>query len=246
MDTQEVQQRLLGARADELEAFSGRVAHDILNPLNAVGLSLQLLQRGLAPEKVVQRAASSLGRAHRIIDALLSFARSGARPEADARCHVEPVLVGVVSDAEELATSRDVDLVLEVEGELHAACAAGVLTSLVGNLVTNAVKYMGQGSDGRRVTVRAKAGHGTVQIEVEDTGPGLEPGTLRTIFEPYVRGKGHQESGIGLGLATVKKLTEAHGGHIGVESVVGRGSRFWFDLPQAQGGEAAQPAALTH
>lgn len=241
LDTQEAQRRLLSARAEELEAFSGRVAHDILNPLSAVGLSLQLIQRGVPPEQVVARARASLQRAHRIIDALLAFARAGAKAEPDARCELEPVLAGVVSDAAELAESRGVDLALQVEGPLRVACPAGVLASLAGNLVANAVKYMGPGSGARRVTVRAAGGQGVVRVEVEDTGPGLEPGTLRTIFEPYVRGKGHQETGIGLGLATAKKLSEAHGGRIGVLSVVGRGSTFWFELPEAEPPIAPDP-----
>jgi signal transduction histidine kinase len=67
------------------------------------------------------------------------------------------------------------------------------------------------------------------RFEVIDTGPGIAPEILPRIFEPYVRGR-HGLPGIGLGLATVRRMVEAHGGTAGVDSSP-RGSRFWFELP---------------
>jgi len=66
---------------------------------------------------------------------------------------------------------------------------------------------------------------------VQDTGPGIPSEKKGALFEPYVRGESNQP-GIGLGLATVKRLTEAHGGRVGVESSPGAGSTFWFELPK--------------
>lgn len=108
----------------------------------------------------------------------------------------------------------------------------GVLTSVVSNLAHNAVKYMGE-REVRRVTVRAVEREAFVRLEVEDTGPGIPSDALDDIFLPYVRGRTHGKEGLGLGLATVKSLCEAHGGRVGVRSGVGQGSVFWIELPLA-------------
>lgn len=80
-----------------------------------------------------------------------------------------------------------------------------------------------------------------VRFEVEDTGPGLPPGLEPLVFEPYVRG--HKTgAGIGLGLATVRRITEAHGGEVGVFANKERGCTFWFELPCAT---SQSPAVLS-
>jgi signal transduction histidine kinase len=68
---------------------------------------------------------------------------------------------------------------------------------------------------------------------VEDTGPGIPPEVVDEIFLPYVRGPNQGKGGLGLGLATVKRLCETRGGRVGVRSVLGRGSIFWIELPLA-------------
>jgi signal transduction histidine kinase len=71
-----------------------------------------------------------------------------------------------------------------------------------------------------------------VRIEVEDTGPGLAPGFEERAFEPYVQATHRKKtSGIGLGLATVKRMTQAHAGRVGVVSRPGVGCTFWVELP---------------
>jgi signal transduction histidine kinase len=105
-----------------------------------------------------------------------------------------------------------------------------VLLSLVANLADNAIKYA---RGGGRVVIRAAAHSAKVRVEVEDDGPGLPPNLAERVFEPFVRGAGREIPGLGLGLATVKRLAEAHGGRVGVRSEPGRGSTFWFELPRA-------------
>jgi signal transduction histidine kinase len=89
----------------------------------------------------------------------------------------------------------------------------------------------------RRVDVRVSKRYERVHIEVEDTGPGLPPGSHDTVFDPYVRYGRSTTDGTGLGLATVKRLVDAHGGHIEVSSRPGC-TRFRFDLPRADVREA--------
>ena len=111
-------------------------------------------------------------------------------------------------------------------------CASGVLASLLSNLLRNAIKHMG-GSKRRQVDVRISARHERVRFEVEDTGPGLPPELVPQAFDPYVRGAGTSEPGLGLGLATVRRLAEGHDGRYGVSSRPGEGALFWFELPAA-------------
>jgi signal transduction histidine kinase len=89
-----------------------------------------------------------------------------------------------------------------------------------------------------------------VRTEVEDTGPGVPAGLEQSIFEPYVRGPDSGTAGLGLGLATVKKLAEGHGGSVGVVNVSAGGALFWFTLPsgghelrEAEPEEPSEPTA---
>jgi signal transduction histidine kinase len=94
------------------------------------------------------------------------------------------------------------------------------------------MKYMGE-REVRRITLRAAERGPFVHVEVEDTGPGIPRDAVDDIFLPWVRGPTHGADGLGLGLATVKRLCEAHGGRVGVHSMLGQGSVFWIELPLA-------------
>ncbi len=79
-----------------------------------------------------------------------------------------------------------------------------------------------------------------VRFEIEDTGPGVPPALADRVFERHVRGE--RSSGLGLGLATVKRLVETHRGRLGVRSSPGRGSCFWVELPAAAASSVANEA----
>jgi len=236
---------LLERRADELEAFAGRVAHDVVGPLSAASLALDLLRRGTASPERAARAIESgragIARAKLIADGLLSFARAGARPEPGAEADVAEVIGAAIKEIApgqgERERERETLIVSEVESPGMVACNPGVLASLVSNLLRNAVKYAG-GVPSPRIVVRARAiaeRHARrVRIEVEDNGPGLPAELGDQAFEPYVRGPNSGQPGIGLGLATVKRIADAHGGRVGVRSVPGLGCTFTVDLPAAR------------
>src|SRR5207237_6582985 len=112
---QEETQRLAERKAEELEQFAGRVAHDILSPLSAVALALGVAQKS-APNaaEALSRGTSSLNRVRRIVDGLLGFARAGARPEPGARTEVAPVVAGLAEELAPLAAERGA--ILEMAG----------------------------------------------------------------------------------------------------------------------------------
>ncbi|HJZ85470.1 MAG TPA: ATP-binding protein [Polyangia bacterium] len=230
----EAHSRLLAERAEEREQFAGRVAHDILSPLNAVSFALDYAQRttrdDARTQDMLERGLRSMERIKIIVEGLLEFARAGGQPEPGARAEVPEVMADLLPSLSAEAAEKQAELQFEPCAPCAVACSAGLLTSLIANLVRNAIKYCAT-SPVRHITVRALAHDTSVRIEVEDTGPGLPPGFERTVFEPYVRAPGSKQPGIGLGLATVKRVAVAHGGAVGVQSVSGRGCRFWFDLP---------------
>jgi signal transduction histidine kinase len=225
---------LLAERVTDLDRFAGRVAHDILSPLNAVGVALALVARSTdshSPEHI-DRAQRSLLRVKQLVEGLLRFARAGADVDSGSRCPVDVVLTNVAADCQERAREQDITVVVEPCERLEAACTIGVLTSIVQNLVLNAIKYMGNGPT-RRVTIRARLVGERVRIEVEDTGPGIPAKIRDRMFQPFVRGEQSTE-GLGLGLATVQRLVDAHGGTVDVHSTAGVGTVFRIDLPVAK------------
>ncbi len=225
--------QLLAQQAEELEAFAGRVAHDILNPLGAVTMALERAAAQATDERVarsVGRARGAAERARRLVDDLLAFARTGGAPDEAAEADLAEVVRDVVRDIEDDAAAANAIIEVNVPDALHVACAAGALGSIVGNLVRNALKF-GTQRPGNAIAVAARPRHGAVHVEVADHGPGIPDELLPRIFLPHVRGRGSGVPGLGLGLATVKRLVEAHGGAIGVRSTPGEGSVFWFELP---------------
>ncbi len=244
IDLAERHQRMLEERASELEQFAGRIAHDIVSPLGAVGFALQLAG-GPGDEDArarhVARGMKGLHSVQRLVHGLLEFARAGARPERETRTDVAATIADLVGELGSAATEVGAELVVSADVACEVCCNAGVLTSLVANLARNAIKYIGDGPV-RRIEIRAAERDRCVRVEVEDTGPGLLPELEERAFEPYVRGPQTTQSGIGLGLATVKRLAESHGGTVGVHSVVGKGCTFWFELPTASREERASAA----
>jgi signal transduction histidine kinase len=230
--------RMLAARATELEAFSGRVAHDLLSPLTNVSLAFGhaeavAMRAGDARvRRLFERASGSVESVRRMVEALFEFARSGARPDPDVRVDLAPVIRDVVSEHEELAERSGVEVDAREVAPLTVVCTAGILTSVVSNLLQNALRYTA-GREHRRVWIRASEEGAFARVEVEDSGPGISEEDKFVIFEPYVRRTGVGSGGLGLGLATVKRLVEAHRGIVGVESHPGRGATFWFTLPLA-------------
>lgn len=223
---------LLATRVTELDRFAGRVAHDVLSPLGVVTTALSLLGRSVDERSrtYIERSQRALQRVQQLVEGLLTFARAGARPGSESACSLDAVLASIVPDCADAAAEDGIELVVEATQPTRVACAPGVIASIEQNLLRNAIKYMGP-RPVKRIAVRASARGAVARLEVEDTGPGIPLEIQTTLFEPFVRGPHEVVSGTGLGLATVKRLVESHGGRIGVDSKLGVGSLFWVELP---------------
>ena len=223
-------------RIDELQTFAARVAHDVRSPLMPALLALQRVESKTPPEDpsyaLVQRGAHSLRAIASIVDGLLRFATAGASAETDSSTSLREGIDDVLAEYMDEAIEKKINLSCECRDAGRVACSAGVLVSIVGNLVANAIKFMGEAGPERRVVVRTKISRKHAHIEVADTGPGLPYGTEKRVFEPYVR-VATGVKGIGLGLATVRRLVEAHGGSVGVARREPQGCVFWVHLPLA-------------
>ncbi|HEX9049753.1 MAG TPA: protoglobin domain-containing protein [Anaeromyxobacter sp.] len=215
------------ARVERLSTFGalvGSIGHDLRNPLGVIETSLFILRGRVGEDpralKHLDRIAEQLGIANGIITNLLDMIRN--RPLAREPVRLAEVIAGAartVSRPAEVALALDgVDGLPVVEGD------PGQLRQVFVNLLENAVFAA---SPRGEVTVRGRALPGAVELDVEDTGPGVDPATRRRLFEPLITTK---ERGIGLGLALVKRIAERHGGSVGYSDRPGGGARFTVRL----------------
>lgn len=223
----------LESHAEALGDFAGRVAHDIVSPLSTVLLSIERMRQSCEADTPTSRSAdrgiAAVRRVHGLVDDLLAFSRAGGHPDPGSSVEIASVIEETIDELAPQARQQHIALNVAALPNVAVACSRGVLTSLVSNLVRNAIRYMGSSVE-RRIDVRVFAAGDRVHVDVQDTGPGIPLDQQKHIFEPYVQVARGGE-GIGLGLATVSRLVRAHDGAVGVDSQPGHGSRFWFELP---------------
>ncbi len=228
------------AQQEELRRnLLAEVAHELRNPLSVIQGQLEAMLDGivpLGPEGVgsVHEETVLLGR---LVNDLRVLSLAGAgqlklkREQVDPIELAERVVERVRPHAQEKNVSLDLDLPSSVPN-VHAD--ADRIAQVIRNLVSNALRYTPSGG---RITVGAHSTNGVIRFSVTDTGTGIPSEDLPHVFDRFYRAdksSPHSREGSGLGLAIVKQLVEAHGGSVGVESDVGKGTRFWFTLPQAQ------------
>jgi two-component system sensor histidine kinase PilS (NtrC family) len=221
-------------RSERLAAvgqLAAGLAHEIRNPLASLSGSIELLAAELpSKDPSARRLAAIVGREterlNRLVSDFLRYARPGpARRET-------LWLRELLEELEELVAQREacgVGLELDVPADLAVCGDPDQLRQVLWNLVLNALQAEPQGPV--RVCVGLVAGEpGGVEISVEDNGAGIPPDQLGRIFEPFFTTKAR---GTGLGLATVHRVAEAHGGSASVRSEVGKGTRVCVRLPRA-------------
>ncbi|WP_167590509.1 ATP-binding protein [Oceanidesulfovibrio indonesiensis] len=204
------------------------VAHEIRNPLSSIkGFAVHLGSRFPkdSPDALAaQTLVAETDRLNRVVTELIEY----ARPTEASRTPTDP---GAVIDhtmrlLRQEAADAGVTMHFEPCGELPKVdIDPDRVSQALLNLCLNAIQAMDEGG---RLTVRACVMDGALEIEVEDTGPGIDPDVYEQIFDPYYTTK---PRGQGLGLAVVRKVAEAHGGRVDIHSTPDAGSRFTLVLP---------------
>ena len=218
--------------------FLATMSHELRTPLNAIiGFSEvlheqmfgELNERQLAyVDDVLEAGKHLLSLINDVLD--LAKIEAGGMELELSEVAIPEVLRSAVSMHSERASRGGVELSLTTEPEEITISADGRrVRQIVFNLVSNAVKFTP--AEGR-VDVSARLDDGQVEIAVADTGPGIAPDELETIFEEFKQATdGKRAEGTGLGLPLSRKLVELHGGRLWVESAAGNGSTFRFTLP---------------
>lgn len=228
--------------------FVANVSHELKSPVTAIGLLAEAVSEAADSADTVRAFGERMGRETARLGALiteiiaLSAIQGGGLHEVDV-VHVDEVIHDAVDRA--TVTASATGIAIRVDGSSGATVMGdrGLLTTAIGNLVSNAVHYSEAGSE---VTVTQVVRRGIVDIAVADRGIGIAPRDQRRVFERFFRAdpaRSRATGGTGLGLAIVKHVAANHRGSIRLASKVGVGSTFTLRLPLA--GTAVTPELIS-
>jgi PAS domain S-box-containing protein len=235
----EVAQRTADLRESlaDLETFSSSLSHDLKTPLRAIAGHVQTLREdygdGLPPEAqlLLQRVAATSSRLGRFVDHVLSYASLRGDDIVLGRVELDRLVPRVL---EEYPHAHQTNAQVQIEAPLLAVEGhEGLLSQVVANLVSNAVKFVTPGLRPEvRIWTEPRERH--VRLWVADNGIGIAHKDQERVFRLFTRldGTGVYD-GTGIGLAVVQRAMRRMGGRVGVESEPGKGSRFWVDLKPA-------------
>ncbi|MDB4966283.1 MAG: Chemotaxis protein methyltransferase CheR [Myxococcales bacterium] len=235
----------------ELLTFLAGVAHDLRNPLAAMRMGVQFLEPGprQVSEDKTRKTLDLIGRQVTRLERMVGDFLDATRIEGGylqlqlQRRDVRPF----VQEAVELYASSSMAHRLrlsEPEKPVEVRCDGARIAQVMNNLVSNAIKYSPGGGE---VLLCVSQSGGEAILSVTDSGIGIAPTDLQHIFEPFRRTGASRETapGVGLGLSVARRIVEAHGGRIEVESTLGAGSTFRVRLPLAGPADAFEPTAAS-
>ncbi|HWS78391.1 MAG TPA: ATP-binding protein, partial [Thermomonas sp.] len=237
--------------------FLATMSHEIRTPLNGIVPMLDLLQHSrMQPDQMelVKTATASAQQLLRIVDDILDYSKLEAdRLDLETTTfNLRELMESVITLMERPAEAKGLRLQLNIEQGVRLPVRGDPvrLRQVLSNLISNAVKFTERGS----VTLSVKrqretAAQHQLRFEVRDTGIGIEPAAQERLFQAFSQADASTTrlyGGTGLGLAICRRIVTLMGGRIGVESEVGRGSAFWFEIPllKVQGDMPAQSADL--
>jgi PAS domain S-box-containing protein len=220
----------------ELEQFAYICSHDLQEPLRMVSSFLGLLEeryrdrldeRGLG---FIQRAVDGATRMQNLVRDILSFSRVGRGERAEEVLQLTQVVDEAVANLQ--AAIEHTGARIE-RNDLPAVRGNRLqCVQLFQNLLSNALKFQGEGPPLIRITAKKEGPRW--RISIADNGIGIDPTHHKRIFQLFQRLHGREQyEGTGIGLSLCQKIVLAHGGTIGVDSEPGKGSVFWFTLPDA-------------
>ena len=215
------------------------VVHDLRSPLSTISIAAQLLEKHLQDangDEVTAKLLATLGRNvtrlnELIVKVIQEENNLSADPNERAKrrdVELKPLVDELMRDLDPMAVSSDAKLFNQVPDDLIAFADPNLLTLVFQNLISNAINYTHHGNI--IVSARQDPEANSVECWVSDNGAGIPKDRTEKIFEKLETDP-DRDAGMGLGLAIVKQFVEAHGGSVSVDSVMGVGSTFRFNLP---------------
>ncbi|MFH1717796.1 MAG: HAMP domain-containing sensor histidine kinase [Planctomycetota bacterium] len=243
VQVQEHQNKTLKSQLAQLQPLvnmgtvSYMIAHEInnmLTPLKSYAtLALDNLDDKALTEKALGKVVTNCERASKIMDSMLALANGETQEKNTTRLRtlVEEIFAGLCRDF----AKDGVVVEIMIPDDLGVWGIPVQIQQVLMNLILNARDAML--ARGGVLTIRASDGNGNVQIEVADTGSGIEPGDLENIFDTFFttksdKGPAAGRSGAGIGLAFCKMIVDGHDGCVSVESKPGHGTNFKITLPK--------------
>lgn len=228
--------RELEASNRELEAFSYSVSHDLRGPLRAIAGFVALLEEEAAVrlgdqgKHYLERIAAATARMGALIDDLLQLSRMSQLKIERSELDLSALAAQVGQRLPERFPERQVQL--EIQPGLKALCDSRLLEVVLDNLLDNAWKFT-RDTVAARIVVGARWREGERQFFVSDNGVGFDPRYASNLFGVFQRLHSFAEfPGTGVGLATVQRIVQRHGGRVWAEAEVGRGATIFFTLPE--------------
>jgi signal transduction histidine kinase/CheY-like chemotaxis protein len=247
-------ERKVEARTRELEhanvaktRFLAVASHDLRQPLHALGMFIGQLSTPRDDanlQRIVERAEASVAAMNELFDALLDISRIDTQQVAPnvGQFPVQRMLDRLGATYSGEAARKGLSLRLPATSAWVSSDAV-LLERILGNLISNAVRYTRQGG----VVVLCRRRGEALRVEVLDSGPGIPADRLESIFSEFVRlesARDEEKQGLGLGLAIVERLARLLGHPIDVRSIVGRGSRFSIAVPLSLAPEIERVASV--
>ena len=243
----------LRARLAEVGAMAGGLAHEIKNPLSTIGMNAQLLDEAIADLEIdpaeKARISRRVGTLTRETERLRGILEDFLDYAGEIRLHrvevdLAPILEELADFFHPEADKRGIRLRTEpAKVPTRASVDTPLLKQSILNLMINAAQALEQNPPGapRELIIRTDTGQASApRIHVIDSGPGMTDEQIARAFEPYFTTK---TGGTGLGLPTTRRIIEAHGGTLTLDSAQGRGTAFTITLPKPDLPKPAQEQA---
>lgn len=222
--------------------FVNAVSHELRTPLTSIMGYAEFLEDQIGgrlsadQHTFVYHIQDGTRRLQQLVDDLLDFARleAGTFRLVLRPADLNQIVRAVIDSLRPQVQRRSLELLADLPRESTVMeVDPGRIEQVLINLVNNAIKFTPAGG---RISVGLRAQTGQIRLTVTDTGIGIPPDHLAKLFQKFYQvdpSSTRRQGGAGLGLSIAKGLVEAHGGQIGVESEVGKGSTFWITLPMA-------------
>ncbi len=207
---------------DQQRRFVADAAHELRTPITALGLQAENLDTVELPEPARERLAvlrQGMRRTNHLLEQLLALARHEVGPPGEAAVvELDRLVKDSVADLLPDAARKEIDVGFEMIEPIAIRGEPVMVSTMIRNLLDNAVRYTPCGG---RVDIGVYRDAGAAVVQVEDTGPGIPPGEMDRILEPFFRGSRPMEHGTGLGLSIVKRIVDRLGGSIVLENISG-------------------------